>query len=107
MLSIYTDDPLYSPLLLPITLTRLEKSAVTVSPPEVIARVSAAQPVAATLVRLRPAEGRKVARVELEPAQANEWRMTLPRAVHAGNASEAFRYGRYQWLKAIQKSSAR
>ncbi len=53
MLSIYTDDPLYSPLLLPIALTRLTKSAVVVTPAQVEAHVSTAKPVAAALVHLR------------------------------------------------------
>jgi hypothetical protein len=61
LVSVYTDDPLYSPLELPIALTRAGKVTVTATPAEVHALVSAAQPTSATLVRLRPADGRRVA----------------------------------------------
>jgi hypothetical protein len=60
MLCVYTNDPLYSPLQLPISLTRVNKSTVSVTPAQVEARVSPAQPVAAALVRLHAAAGRKV-----------------------------------------------
>jgi hypothetical protein len=60
MLSIYTDDPQYSPLQLPITLTRVEQLAVTATPSQVEAHVSTAEPVGAALVRLRAADGRTV-----------------------------------------------
>jgi hypothetical protein len=66
MLNIITDDPLYSPLQLPIALTRAEQAAVTVTPPQVRLTVSADAPVASSLVRLRPAEGQKVAIASVE-----------------------------------------
>jgi hypothetical protein len=60
MLNIVTDDPLYSPLQLPIALTRAEKSPVSVTPPQVQLRVTADAPVTSGLVRLRASEGQKV-----------------------------------------------
>jgi hypothetical protein len=60
MLSIYTDDPRYNPLQLPITLTRVEERAITATPSQVEARVSNAEPVSAALVRLHAADGRMV-----------------------------------------------
>ena len=66
MLNIYTDDPLYSPLQLPIALTRAGKTGLAATPPQVQARLSADQPVASTLVRLRPAEGQKMAIAAVE-----------------------------------------
>jgi hypothetical protein len=61
ILNIYTDDPAYSPLQLPITLTRAGNAAITVTPPQVEAHVSLEQPVASALVRLRRADGLPVA----------------------------------------------
>jgi hypothetical protein len=61
ILSIYTDDPLYSPLQLPISITRSSKAALTASPAEVQARITAEQPTAAAMVRVRPADGHRVA----------------------------------------------
>jgi hypothetical protein len=60
MLTVYTDDPQYGALSLPITLTRENSAPVTASPAQVEARVSPAQPVAAALVRLRRADGGKI-----------------------------------------------
>jgi hypothetical protein len=84
MLSIYTDDPLYSPLQLPIMLTRGIKPALTVSPPQVEAHVSANEPVASTLVRLRPAEGQKVA---IESAEADDPGITCTWAAGPGDGA--------------------
>jgi hypothetical protein len=69
VLNIYTDDPLYSPLQLPIALIRGVKPVIHVTPAQVEARVSAEHPVASTLIRLRPAEGHKV---EVESAEADD-----------------------------------
>jgi hypothetical protein len=70
LVNIYTDDPLYSPVQVPVTLTRGAKPTVSVSPSQVDTQVSGAQPVSATLVRLRPAEGQKVAIESLESDDA-------------------------------------
>ena len=66
MLNIVTDDPLYSPLQLPIALSRAEKGSVTITPPQVRARVRPDAPVDSSLVRLRPADGHKVVIASLE-----------------------------------------
>ncbi len=60
VLDIYTDDPVYSPLSVPVALSRAATPAVAATPPRVEFRPTAAQPVASALVRLRPADGQKV-----------------------------------------------
>ncbi len=84
MLSIYTDDPLYSPLQLPIMLTRGIKPALAVSPAQVDAHVSANAPVASTLVRLRPANGKKVV---IESAEADDPGVTCTWAAGPGDGA--------------------
>jgi hypothetical protein len=84
LLSIYTDDPLYSPLQLPIALTRGVKPAIAVTPAQVEARVSAEQPVTSALVRLRPAEGHKVA---IESAEADDPGVTCTWAAGPGDGA--------------------
>lgn len=59
-LSIYTDDPLYNPLQLPIVLTRASKAAVTATPAQVEARLSADHPITAALVRFHYGGGHKL-----------------------------------------------
>jgi hypothetical protein len=54
MLSIYTNDPNYSPLHVPITLVRLSEQAVLASPEQVDLFADPSQPIPSTLVRLRP-----------------------------------------------------
>ncbi len=54
MLSIYTDDPLYRVLQVPVTLTRIKASAVLVTPDRVDIAMKPGDPIPATLVRLRP-----------------------------------------------------
>ncbi len=84
MLNIYTDDPLYSPLQLPITLTCAEKAAVAATPSEVVAHVSAELPVATALVRLRRADGRSVV---IESADAGDPGVTCTWAAGPGAAA--------------------
>jgi hypothetical protein len=81
VLNIYTDDPLYSPLQLPIVLTRGVKPAVAITPAQVEARISASQPVAGALLRLRPADGHKVA---IESADADDPGITCTWAAGPG-----------------------
>jgi hypothetical protein len=84
VLNIYTDDPQYSPLQLPIVLTRGVKSAVAVAPRQIEARISASQPVAAALVRLRPADGHKVA---IESADTDDPGVTCTWAAGPGTGA--------------------
>jgi hypothetical protein len=81
ILSLYTDDPLYNPLQLPVTITRGSRPAIAVTPPRVEARVSADQPVASVLVRLRPAGQQKVV---IESADADDPAITCTWAVGPG-----------------------
>jgi hypothetical protein len=84
VLSIYTDDPLYSPLQLPITLTRGVKAAVTATPEQIEARVSAAAPVAVAVVRLRPSNDQKL---QVESATADDPGITCTWAAGPGSAA--------------------
>jgi hypothetical protein len=75
VLSVYTDDPQYSPLQVPITLERGGTRVVAV-PARVRARIALDQTVSSTRVRLRPAGGKKlmVASVEYDdPAITATW----------------------------------
>jgi hypothetical protein len=81
VLSIYTDDPLYSPLQLPITLTRGTRPALTVTPPTVQLPIAADNPVATALVRLRPADGHKVV---IESVEADDPGVTCTWAAGPG-----------------------
>jgi hypothetical protein len=84
LVNIYTDDPLYSPLQLPVALSRAGSLAVAVTPPQVEARVSAVQPVSATLVRLRSADGQ---RVVVASADADDPGVTCTWASGPGNGA--------------------
>jgi hypothetical protein len=85
LLSIYTDDSLYNPLRLPITLTRASNtSAIAATPSEVQAHVSAAQPIATTLVRLRRVDGQKVT---IESAAGDDPGITCTWAAGPGTAA--------------------
>jgi Protein of unknown function (DUF1573) len=55
LLSIYTDDPLYSPLQVPLTLQAASNAAVTATPTEARVRLASGQTRGSALVRLRPA----------------------------------------------------
>jgi hypothetical protein len=81
MLNIYTDDPLYSPLQLPLTLSRAGDAAIAIVPAEVKAHVSAAQPVAAALVRLRASDGE---RIVISSAEADDPGVTCTWAAGPG-----------------------
>ena len=54
MLSIYTSDPSYSQLQVPITLVRVSESPVLATPEEVQLVAEPGQPILSTLIRLRP-----------------------------------------------------
>jgi hypothetical protein len=54
MLSIYTSDPNYSQLQVPVTLVRLSESSVLVTPAEVHLVADPGQSISSTLIRLRP-----------------------------------------------------
>ncbi|MBI3407640.1 MAG: DUF1573 domain-containing protein [Planctomycetes bacterium] len=54
ILNIYTDDPVYAQLEVPVTMTRIPRSAVLVSPEKVEVQIDKGQKSASTLVRLRP-----------------------------------------------------
>jgi hypothetical protein len=60
LVSVYTDDPDYSPLEVPLTLQRAADRAVVAVPPHVRARVAPGQPISTTLVRLRPTGDEKL-----------------------------------------------
>jgi hypothetical protein len=61
MLSIYTRDPVYNLLQVPVTLIGQVRKAVNVSPEQVDLRVAVGQPIPSTLFRLRPSGPRAVA----------------------------------------------
>jgi hypothetical protein len=84
VLNIYTDDPLYNPLQLPITASRGSKAEITVTPPQVRVRASASEPLSATLVRLRPPEGQKIA---IESVDANDPGVTCTWAAGPGDGA--------------------
>ena len=84
MLNIITDDPLYSPLQLPIALSRAETAAVTVTPPHVQTRVNSDVLLASTLVRLRPADGQ---RVVIASVEADDRGITCTWAAGPGNGA--------------------
>ena len=63
MLWIYTSDPVYGQLQIPVTLIGQERPAITVTPGEVRLQVVEGQPLPSTLVRLRPA-GQKAVMVQ-------------------------------------------
>ena len=61
MLSIYTSDPLYSPLRIPVTLIGQTRKAIHVTPDQVSQRTAMGQAIPSTLIRLRPAGQEAVA----------------------------------------------
>lgn len=84
MLTVYTDDPQYGSLTLPITLTRENAAPVTATPSPLEVRLSAALPVTAALVRLRRGDGGKVA---VESATADDPGVTCTWAAGPGVAA--------------------
>jgi hypothetical protein len=59
-LDLYSDDPYYRQLQVPVTLTRADKSTVSATPSVVRLQPSTSQPVCSQLVRLRPSGDDKV-----------------------------------------------
>ena len=84
LLTIYTDDSQYSSLTIPMTLTRETPAPVTATPAEVEVRLSAAQPVATALIRLRRAD---VGKVVVQSATADDPCVTCTWAAGPGPAA--------------------
>jgi hypothetical protein len=82
ILSIYTNDPLYGRLEVPVTLTRAASSAVLVSPDHVDLVAAPGEAVPSTLIRLRPRGDRAVL---VEKAAADDPAVTCTWAAGPGN----------------------
>lgn len=82
-LSIYTDDPLYQHLKLPITLVKRARERITIQPESVALRSAAGQPIPARLVRLSDRDGE---RLEVERVTSDSPALLCTWAAGPGNA---------------------
>lgn len=84
LLDIHTDDPAYTTLQVPVTLTRGSRPTVNVTPPVARVRTTAAQPVGTQVVRLRPAGS---ARVVIEAIESDDPGITCTWAAGPGEGA--------------------